>query len=101
MDYINFAAARAASADATYNEAAILWLEEESMNKLFSFMAGALCGTLVGAVAGLLLTPASGEELRMQAQARWDAAMTEAELARMQTRQRLETEFQQLTNVKL
>ena len=33
------------------------------MNKFMGFMAGAVCGALVGAVAALLLTPASGPEL--------------------------------------
>ena len=63
------------------------------MNKVFSFMAGAICGTLVGGVTALLLTPSSGNELREQAVARWETAKQEAEEARAQTRQRLETEL--------
>lgn len=66
------------------------------MNKLFSFMAGAICGALVGGVTALLLTPASGNELREQAVARWEAAKQEAEQARSQTRQKLETEFENM-----
>ena len=34
------------------------------MRRMFSFLAGALCGAIVGAVAALLLAPASGLELR-------------------------------------
>ena len=51
------------------------------MNKLFSFMAGAMCGALVGGVTALLLTPASGNDLRTQAMERWEMAKQEAEHA--------------------
>jgi gas vesicle protein len=42
------------------------------MNRVISFISGAVMGALVGATLVLLLTPASGEELRtkMQEQAR-------------------------------
>lgn len=66
------------------------------MNKLFSFMAGALCGALVGGVTALLLTPASGNELRGEAAARWEAAMEEAQKARAQARKQLQTEFERM-----
>ena len=66
------------------------------MNKMFSFMAGAICGALVGGVTALLLTPASGNDLREQAVTRWETAKQEAEAARAQTRQKLETEFEQM-----
>ena len=66
------------------------------MNKVFSFMAGAICGALVGGVTALLLTPASGNDLREQAVNRWETAKQEAEQARAQTRQRLETEFERM-----
>ena len=66
------------------------------MNKLFSFMAGALCGALVGGVTALLLTPASGNELRQEATARWQAAMQEAQQARSQTRTELQAEFESM-----
>ncbi|WP_420627215.1 YtxH domain-containing protein [Candidatus Leptofilum sp.] len=66
------------------------------MNKVFSFMAGAICGALVGGVTALLLTPSSGNDLREQAVARWEAARQQAEEARAQTRQQLETEFEQM-----
>lgn len=65
------------------------------MNKIFSFLAGALCGALVGAAAALLLTPASGEALRLEVEARWNEAMREANLAMEQRRRELEMEFQQ------
>ena len=66
------------------------------MNKLFSFMAGAMCGALVGGVTALLLTPASGSELRSEATARWENALQEARQARSQTREALEAEFERM-----
>lgn len=66
------------------------------MNKLFSFMAGAMCGALVGGVTALLLTPTSGDELREQAITKWETVKQEADQARTQTRQLLETEFERM-----
>ncbi|MEM7330465.1 MAG: YtxH domain-containing protein [Chloroflexota bacterium] len=66
------------------------------MNKMFSFLAGALCGALIGAVTAILLAPASGEDLRSGAQARWNEAMAEAQKAREETQKRLETQFAQM-----
>jgi gas vesicle protein len=63
------------------------------MKRIFSFMAGALCGVVVGGVATLLLTPASGEDLREQAEARWQSAKDEAQLAMVERRRELEVEF--------
>ena len=34
------------------------------MRRFMNFLAGALCGVLVGAVTALLLAPSSGEELQ-------------------------------------
>ena len=34
------------------------------MNRIISFMSGAVMGALVGSTLALLLTPASGEEIR-------------------------------------
>jgi gas vesicle protein len=68
------------------------------MNKFFSFMAGAMCGALVGGVTALLLTPASGNDLRAQATERWETVKQEAQQARIQTRQQLESEFEQMKN---
>jgi gas vesicle protein len=66
------------------------------MNKLFSFLAGMLCGALVGTMLALLLTPAAGDELRADAAARWESAMAEARRAMEEKRQELETQFEQL-----
>lgn len=65
------------------------------MNRILSFFAGAFCGALVGAVTALLFTPASGDALRADAEARWQEALREANLAMEQRRQELEMQFQQ------
>jgi gas vesicle protein len=36
------------------------------MNKVFSFLIGAMMGALVGGTVAILLAPSSGEELREQ-----------------------------------
>ncbi len=66
------------------------------MNKIFSFLAGALCGAIVGATAVLLLTPSSGQQLRDDAVARWEEALAEARLAMEETRQELQAQFEQM-----
>jgi gas vesicle protein len=65
------------------------------MNKMFSFMAGAFCGALVGGISALLLTPASGEELKNNAQARVNAAVADARRAMAETQHQLEIQFEQ------
>ncbi len=65
------------------------------MNKAFSFMAGALCGALIGGVTALLLTPASGSELKESVVERWETAKQEATIAMEETRTQLENEYRQ------
>ncbi len=66
------------------------------MNKFFSFLAGAMCGVVVGSVTALLLTPASGTDLRAEATARWEEAMREARQAMDEKRLELEAQFEQM-----
>jgi gas vesicle protein len=66
------------------------------MHKVFSFMAGAICGALVGGVTALLLTPASGDELRQQAASRWEEALAEAKQASQRKQVEMEAEFERL-----
>jgi gas vesicle protein len=66
------------------------------MNKLFSFLAGALCGAVVGATAALLLAPASGTELRADMVGRWEEALAEARQAMEETRHQMQTQFEQM-----
>lgn len=63
------------------------------MNKLFSFFAGVMCGSVVGAVAILLTTPASGAELTAEAQRRWLEAQAEFKRTEEETRLQLEREY--------
>jgi gas vesicle protein len=74
------------------------------MNKMLSFTAGAICGAIVGAAAALLLTPESGQELRSDVvkrwenalAKRWENALAEAKQAMEDTRQDLQTQFEQM-----
>lgn len=66
------------------------------MNKLFGFVAGAVCGALVGASASLLFTPQSGEDLRARAVARWETALAEARGEMRRTQMELNAQFDQL-----
>ena len=66
------------------------------MNKILSFMAGTLCGAVVGATVALLLAPASGEELRGEMVNRWEDALNEARLAMEETRRDLQAQFEMM-----
>lgn len=66
------------------------------MNKMFSFLAGALAGALVGAVLVLLLTPASGEELRSDVKNRWQNALAEGRRAMEETSRTMTAQFEQM-----
>jgi hypothetical protein len=45
--------------------------KEDSMQRIFSFFAGVITGSLVGATVAILFAPASGENARMQIQTRY------------------------------
>ena len=66
------------------------------MQKFFSFVAGLMSGSIVGATAAILLAPASGQELRQEAQARWEEALEEAKKAMEETRLQKEREYQMM-----
>lgn len=66
------------------------------MNKIFSFLAGALCGALIGGVTALLLAPDSGENLRGDARQRLEEALKEARQAMDDTRRDLEAQFENM-----
>jgi gas vesicle protein len=66
------------------------------MNKVLSFTAGAICGAIVGAAAALLLAPESGQELRSDVAKRWEDALAEAKQAMEDTRQDLQSQFEQM-----
>ena len=66
------------------------------MNKVLSFMAGALCGAVVGSTVALLLAPSSGEKLRDDMIHRWEDALDEARQAMEETRRDLQTQFEMM-----
>ncbi len=66
------------------------------MGKVFGFLAGAMCGAIVGAVAALLLTPQSGSALREQARQRYQEMLEEGRQAADQRRQEMLDEFEAL-----
>jgi len=63
------------------------------MKRTFSFVAGAFCGALVGAVAALLLAPTSGQQLQSDARTRFDSVMADARSAAETKRAQLEAQL--------
>lgn len=66
------------------------------MRKFFSFAAGLLSGSVVGATAAILLAPASGDELRADARARWEEALDAAREEMEETRREKTLEFERM-----
>ena len=66
------------------------------MNKTLSFLAGAICGAIVGATAAILLAPSSGEDLRHEMMHRWEEALSEARQAMEDTRLEMQSQFEQM-----
>ena len=63
------------------------------MKKALSFLSGALMGGLVGTTLALLLTPASGDDLRAQIQERVEALQLEVKEAASARRADLERQL--------
>ena len=63
------------------------------MRKFFSFVAGIMSGSVVGATVAILMAPASGDELRGQARSRWEEAVAEAKKAMEETERQKELEY--------
>ena len=63
------------------------------MNKIMGFMAGALCGAVVGAVSALLLAPMPGRELQTRAREEWDTLLSDAQKAAADKRAELEKQL--------
>ncbi len=66
------------------------------MRKIMNFFAGGIAGVLVGGVAALLMTPASGDELRGSAQSRLDMFLDEIRRASAERRTELEAQLEAL-----
>ena len=63
------------------------------MKQTFSFLAGALCGALVGAVAALLLAPMSGQKLQTEARGQFEHVVADARTAAEAKRAQLEAQL--------
>lgn len=66
------------------------------MRKLLAFMAGAMCGAIVGAVAALLLAPMSGDEIQQRARKRFEGIVEEGRKAAEERRAELEQQLRQM-----
>lgn len=66
------------------------------MRRFMSFIAGALCGALVGSVTAILLAPYSGEELRNQIRMRTETFREEVKEAYDARVAQLEAEIESL-----
>ena len=66
------------------------------MNRFWNFTGGMLLGILAGSIAGLLMAPKPGNELRKELQQEIDDILTEARAASEQRRRELEDEFSRL-----
>ena len=63
------------------------------MNRILSFLAGAMIGGIIGASAALLLAPSSGEELRADLRQRAVTLQDEVKRAAMEKRAELEQQL--------
>ena len=61
--------------------------------RTFSFLAGALCGGVVGGVAALLLAPMAGKELQARVMVEIDHLVCEARQAAVEKRAELSARF--------
>jgi len=66
------------------------------MGGILAFVAGAMCGGIVGAVAVLFLTPLSGGEIREQARRRYESLLAEGQKAAGERRAELEKQLREM-----
>ena len=64
--------------------------------KFMSFMAGLFSGAVVGAVAALLLAPASGEDLQLEVRHRYETIVDEAKTAAASKQAELKAQLEAL-----
>ena len=70
------------------------------MRRFMTFVFGAFCGALVGAVTALLLAPYSGEELREQAASRARGLREDVRQAYLSRKAQLEQDLEELRRPK-
>ena len=66
------------------------------MRKFFAFLAGILCGAIVGSTAALLLAPMSGKDLQDEIAVRADQLKAEIEAAVAEQEKRMRAEFERM-----
>jgi gas vesicle protein len=66
------------------------------MRKFFAFLAGILCGAVVGGATALLLAPMSGRDLQQEIAVRIDQLKAEIETAVAEQEKRLRAEFERM-----
>ncbi len=70
------------------------------MRKILVFGAGLLAGAIIGAGVSLLLTPASGDDLREGTKERYKRVLEESVKAAAERRTQLEAELAEMTRPK-
>ncbi|GIK62878.1 MAG: hypothetical protein BroJett018_06720 [Chloroflexota bacterium] len=70
------------------------------MRKILVFGAGLLAGAIIGAGVSLLLTPASGDDLREGTKERYKRVLEESAKAAAERRAQLEAELAEMTRPK-
>ncbi len=70
------------------------------MQRFMSFLAGTVCGALVGATVALLLAPSSGHELRERARRQLETVEDDIRDAYSTRRAQLEAELESLRHPK-
>lgn len=66
------------------------------MKKFTRFLSGMILGSVIGGISVLLLTPASGDDLRSELQQKVKDIQTEIKTAASEKRRELEEELQKL-----
>lgn len=66
------------------------------MRKFFAFLAGIMCGAVVGGAVALLLAPMPGKELQDEIATRIEQLKAEIETAVTEQEKRLRAEFERM-----
>ncbi len=66
------------------------------MRKFFAFLAGMMCGAIVGAAVALVFAPMSGRDLQTEITDRFEQLKAEIESAVTEQEKRLRAEFERM-----